>query len=197
MSFLGSFYIDQLITFTCNTHKNDASSDADSAPAYRVYEDETATPILTGSLATLDSSNTDGFYSEQITASTANGFEYGRCYTVRLSATVDSVIQAMDHNFIIKTEAEHNIKTAGGLILIGTVSDADHSPTTTVFEMTGTGLTDSTTDHYKGMFVKVASGNNKHEVKQITASSVVATNVRFTVETLSAALANGVTVMVF
>lgn len=197
MSFLGAFYIDQAITFVCNTHKNDASADADSAPSYRVYEDETATPILTGSLATLDASNTDGFYSEQITASTANGFEYGKCYTIRIAATVDAVVQAMDHTLIIKTEAEHNIKIAGGLILIGTVSNSDHTPTTTVFEMTGTGLTDATADHYKGMFIKVASGDNKHEVKQITSSSVVTTNVRFTVETLSAALANGVTVMVF
>jgi len=84
MSYLGSWKIDDLLTFAIVTTRVDtgAATDADSAPAYRVYEDETATPILTGTMALLDSANTAGFYSEQITLSAANGFEKGKSYNI-------------------------------------------------------------------------------------------------------------------
>ena len=50
---LGAWAIDDLLTFACTTHRFDtgAATDADGAPAYRVYEDETSTPILTGTMA--------------------------------------------------------------------------------------------------------------------------------------------------
>ena len=80
------------LTFSICTHDPDTGvlTDADSAPSYRVYEDETATAILTGSLAKLDDSNTTGFYTETIAVTTANGFENGKTYTVYIEATVDS-----------------------------------------------------------------------------------------------------------
>lgn len=82
----------QNLTFSICTHDPDTGvlTDADSAPTYRVYEDETATPILTGSMAKLDDANTTGFYSEQIACTTANGFEVDKSYTVYIEATVDS-----------------------------------------------------------------------------------------------------------
>ena len=44
------------LTFTITTHDPDTGelTDADAAPSYRVYEDETAVPILTGTMALLD-----------------------------------------------------------------------------------------------------------------------------------------------
>lgn len=101
MAYLGSLDIDDLLTFTCNTHRFDSgvASDADALPAYRVYEDETAAAILTGTMALLDDPNTVGFYSEQITLSAANGFEIGKCYTVYISATVNGVSATMHHQF--------------------------------------------------------------------------------------------------
>lgn len=106
MSYLGGWKIDDLLTFTCNTHSPTTgnATDADSAPTYRVYEDETATPILTGTMATLDASNTDGFYSEQITLSAANGFEKGKSYTVRILAVVGGVTMALPKNFQMQIE---------------------------------------------------------------------------------------------
>lgn len=91
--YLGSFEIDDTCTFKCDTHdvSTQAAADADSAPTYRVYEDETATPILTGTMALLDDANTVGQYSEQITLSAANGFEQGKSYNIRISATVGGV----------------------------------------------------------------------------------------------------------
>jgi hypothetical protein len=90
--YVGNFDIDDVLTFVVNTHAvvGDAS-DADSVPTYRVYEDETTTPILTGSMALLDGSNTVGLYSEQLTLSAANGFELGKCYTVYITATVGGI----------------------------------------------------------------------------------------------------------
>lgn len=90
---LGSWEIDDLLTFCVNTHdpETGTETDADDVPSYRVYENETGTPILTGSMAKLDDSNTTGFYSEQITLSAANGFEVGKSYNIRITGVVGGV----------------------------------------------------------------------------------------------------------
>lgn len=108
--YLGSWKLDDLLTFTVVTTRVDtgAATDADSAPAYRVYEDETSTPILTGTMALLDSGNTAGFYSEQITLSAANGFEKGKSYNIYIQATVNSVIGATTRNFQMEAEVDAN-----------------------------------------------------------------------------------------
>lgn len=116
-------YIDDVYTFYAVTTKFDTgvATDADAVPAYRVYEEETATPLLTGNMALLDSSNTAGFYSEQITLSAANGFEVGKCYCVHIAATVNSVAGATAREFVIRkkplsptTEGRELDVTAGG-----------------------------------------------------------------------------------
>ena len=85
-------YIGDNLTFSICTHDPDtgALTDADSAPAYRVYEDETGTAILTGTMAKLDDAGTTGFYSEQIACTAANGFEHSKSYNIYVEATVDS-----------------------------------------------------------------------------------------------------------
>lgn len=104
MSFLGTWQIDDVVTFVANTHNpsTGAAVDADAVPDYRVYENETATPILTGSMALLDSANTVGLYSEAITLSAANGFEVGKCYTVYISAAVAAVVGTISHTFQVE-----------------------------------------------------------------------------------------------
>lgn len=99
--FLGRWEIDNLLTFTVNTHtpSTGAGTDADAVPSYRVYEDETGTAILTGNMAKLDDANTVGFYSEQITLSAANGFEVGKSYTVYVAAVVGGVTGTLSHSF--------------------------------------------------------------------------------------------------
>lgn len=80
------------LTFSVCTHDPETGvlTDADSGPAYRLYEDETVTPILTGSMAKLDNVNTTGFYTELVGCTVENGFETGKSYTVYIEATVDS-----------------------------------------------------------------------------------------------------------
>lgn len=109
--YLGSWKIDDVLTFACNTHTPSTGSvtDADAVPSYRVYEDETGTPILTGSTAKLDDAGTTGFYSEQITLSAANGLEKGKTYTIRLSAAVGGITGTMSHTFQMEAEVDANI----------------------------------------------------------------------------------------
>lgn len=71
-----------------------ATSDASSAPALRVYEETTDTPIFVDTMTKQDDPNTAGFYRGQFEASTANGFETGKTYCVRASATVAGINQA-------------------------------------------------------------------------------------------------------
>lgn len=128
MAYLGSWKIDDLLTFACNTHSaaTGAATDADAVPAYRVYEDETGTAILTGNTAKLDDANTTGFYTEQITLSAANGFEKGKCYTVYISAAVATVTGTMHHNFQIEAEVDANaVSNIGSGVITATSINAD------------------------------------------------------------------------
>ena len=139
--YVGSWKIDDLLTFYCNTHNvaTGVATDADSAPTYRVYEDETATPLLTGSMALLDSSNTAGFYSEQITLSAANGFEKGKCYVVYISATVNSITATTNRVWQIEAEVDAN-----------TVSDKTGYALTAAYDAAKTAVTtgDALTESY-------------------------------------------------
>lgn len=93
------------LTFSVCTHDPDTGvlTDADAVPTYRIYEDETATAILTGSMAKLDDTNTTGFYSEQVAVTAANGFEDGKSYTIYISATVDSDTGGICYGFRAQT----------------------------------------------------------------------------------------------
>jgi hypothetical protein len=108
---LGSWAIDELLTFPANTHATTgAATDADSVPSYRVYEDETGTAILNGSMAKLDDANTTGFYSEQLTLSSANGFEVGKSYTIYISAVVGGTTGTTSHNFQVGSFVTANVE---------------------------------------------------------------------------------------
>ena len=100
----GSVYLGNNLTFSVCTHDPDIGhlADADAVPTYRLYEDETATPILTGSMAKLDDANTLGFYTELIACTTANGFEAGKSYTIYITATVDSDTGGIAFSFTVK-----------------------------------------------------------------------------------------------
>lgn len=103
MAYLGEWTIDAYLTFRASSHgaATGGAADADSSPAYRVYEDETGTPILTGTMALLDAANTTGFYTERIQLTAASGFEVGKCYTIYVSGLVDAVEGTVSHTFSI------------------------------------------------------------------------------------------------
>jgi hypothetical protein len=117
--YYGSWKIDDTVTIVADTHlaSTGAVTDADSVPAYRVYEDKTVeTAILTGSMSKHDDSNTTGHYSVELTLSAANGFEKGKSYHILVTAAVSSKTGAISHWFQIEAEVDANSGCAGGSI---------------------------------------------------------------------------------
>lgn len=79
-------------------------TDADSAPTYRIYENEDASPVLTGTMAKLDDDNTTGFYTELINCTTGNGFEAEKIYTIYIEVTVAGVKGGISYEFIVEDD---------------------------------------------------------------------------------------------
>jgi len=92
------------LTFSICTHDPDTGelAPADAAPPYRIYEDETATPILTGTMAALDAPTTTGFYTERILCSAANEFEEEKSYTIYIEAEVDGDTGGIAFSFTVQ-----------------------------------------------------------------------------------------------
>lgn len=111
MSYYGSWKINDNLTFSVNTHtpSTGAATNADASPTYHVYEDETATPIITGTMSSLNSPNTVGFYTEQIALSAGNGFEKGKSYNIYVRAVVGGVAGTLSHTFQIEAEVDSNV----------------------------------------------------------------------------------------
>lgn len=97
-------YLEGNLPFSIRTHDADtgAVTDASSPPTYRVYESDTAVPILTGTMAKLDDANTTGLYVAVIACTAANGFEVDKGYTVAIDATVDGVTGGISYGFNVK-----------------------------------------------------------------------------------------------
>lgn len=83
-------------------------TDAAAVPAYRIYEDETDPPIMTGNMAKLDDDDTTGFYTELIAVTTGNGFERGKSYNVYITATVDGDLGGTTRTFTIPLDTDTN-----------------------------------------------------------------------------------------
>lgn len=105
------------LVFSITTQDPDTgvATDADSAPTYRVYEDETSTAIKTGSMAKLDDANTTGLYSEALSCTADNGYEAEKTYTVYISATVDSDTGTIPYGFTAKAPETMAAASTGAL----------------------------------------------------------------------------------
>lgn len=91
--------LEEKLTFTINTIDTTGSpADADAAPAYSVYEDETAAAIATGTMTQPQS--VTGLYSEQIAITAANGYERYKTYSIRITAVMSGVTVAKTYSFI-------------------------------------------------------------------------------------------------
>lgn len=125
-------FIGDNLVFSVTTHDPDTGvlTDADAVPSYRVYEDETAAAILTGTMAKLDDGNTTGFYTESIACTTENGFEDGKTYTIYIAATVDSDTGGICYGFKARAklgeivEGTYDVKEALRLLLAFCVGKA-------------------------------------------------------------------------
>jgi hypothetical protein len=101
--YIGSWDDSDTITFSVLTKgANGAVADADAVPAYRIYEDETATPIHTGNMAKLDDSNTLGLYSERIQIALVKG----KSYSIYVSYAISAVAYGELHNIQMSAAAD-------------------------------------------------------------------------------------------
>ena len=104
------------LVFSITTHDPGTGVNADaSSVTYRVYEDETTTALLSGSMSKLDDDNTTGLYSELIAVTAANGFEAGKTYTIYVEATVGAYTGACSFGFKVDNFAV-NITTTTTII---------------------------------------------------------------------------------
>lgn len=118
-----------VFSITCHDPDTGVVTDADSVPTYRVYENETATPILTGSMAKLDDANTTGFYTELIACTAANGFDDGKTYNIYIAATVDGSTGAISFAFVVTKalpKLTNKWAVSGGVLTV--YADDDTTP---------------------------------------------------------------------
>jgi len=114
MPYLGAYSIDDYLTFAVNTHNNKGQArDADAVPIYHIYEDEITAPLITGTMALLDGSNTVGFYSERVQLTSALGFELGKTYNIYVAATVQSTPGTISHLFQLPNKTGYALSSAG------------------------------------------------------------------------------------
>lgn len=129
-------------------------SDADSTPTCNIYED-TSTSALLSPTCIKRGSNTGNYYF-QVATTTANGFEIGKSYNIRVVAIVGGVTDAaIIDSFIIDTPARPS-----GLV----VSDAGNSATQFKSDRSET-----TADHWKDVLILFVTGNLAGQVKKCTA----------------------------
>jgi len=198
---------DLKFSICCHDPDTGVLTDADAAPAYRVYEDENATPILTGNLAKLDDANTTGFYTEIITCSVGNGFENGKTYTIYIEATVDSDTGGISYEFKVydvrkadvirisgSSDAADRLEASAETIVTGTVSHDNTAATTTVFYCDD--ITEATADHFNGRLVGFTSGALQNQYTSIEDYEFVAGEGKFTVVALTEAPADNVTFII-
>src|SRR5262245_53884716 len=131
--YLGSWKLEDITYVSVQTSSvtTGAATDAETAPTWRMYEDNTSTPVTTGSFTTLNSQA--GFYIAAITLAAAIGYEKGRSYSLRVAATVGGVIGADVHSLQIEAEVDSNsvsvtvnanpVALAAGAITAGTITD--------------------------------------------------------------------------
>jgi len=79
------------------------AADADSAPTYAIYEQETSTAITTGSMAKLGSLT--GLYTETVDLAADSGFEFGKNYLILITWTISGRTFKQDYNFMIVGES--------------------------------------------------------------------------------------------
>lgn len=96
------------------------SADADALPTYAVYESGGDAAILTGSASKLDDAGTVGLYDVAFEVSAANGFEVGKFYQLRISATVATVAKNKVVNFRVSASSA---AVTGANVVVVTVTD--------------------------------------------------------------------------
>lgn len=145
------------LVFSIATHDPDTGNltDADVVPTYRIYEEDSDTPILTGNMSKQDDANTTGYYSKKIMISASNGFSINKTYTIYIEATVDGDTGGITYAFFV----EESVITSSVV-----VTNASNSRTS--FK---TDLVSTVTNHWKDCLLRITSGILLGQVKKVSA----------------------------
>jgi hypothetical protein len=104
--------LEQSLTFTAQfTNESREPTDLDALPTYKIYEEVTNTEIDSGELAKQDDANTVGFYVKKIEATTANGYETLKTYTIRVKGVASGVNVATVFSFICLGQSDLTVAT--------------------------------------------------------------------------------------
>ena len=113
-TWLGERHIGDSLVFTEQAQDSSGSAaDVAAGPTYAVYEDETAAPIVSGTMTLLGGAGS-GLYSEEIAISEANGFEVDKDYTIRVTATIDGQMPATILRFRVVSPVETDFTAQPG-----------------------------------------------------------------------------------
>lgn len=74
---------------------------ATGSVTYRIYGEDGVMDNGTGTAAAFDSSNVDGLYQFSKALNSGDGYERGKCYTVRVQATVSAVAKVAMYRFVV------------------------------------------------------------------------------------------------
>lgn len=121
-----------------------------------------------------------------------------RTYVVVPANVYDSVVAGSDKLFVDVVELNSStgncakLAAAASGVYLGTVYTADFSATTTEFELSD--ITTAATGHWIGAVIEFTSGTLAGQKTTVTAYALSGGRGHFTVDTLTSAPANGVTV---
>jgi len=105
--------------------------DADALPTYSIYEEETDTAIVTGTMSKQDDAQTTGFYSELAAITSANGFELWKGYVIRYVAAIGGTAVAKTDTFNVVSTALAATTTTGALTSTANYKDYANITVTT------------------------------------------------------------------
>jgi hypothetical protein len=104
MTFLGSRLMNESLSFEIITHDpaTGEPANADDPPAYRLYRDDSDTPLLIDAMTQRDIANVTGWYGVTINLDAGSGFAAGYNYAIVILATVNGINGSMLHAFSIQ-----------------------------------------------------------------------------------------------
>ena len=124
-------FLGEDFTFSFYTHDPETGIvvDADSNPSYWIFEEDTSTQILSG---TISKFKRTGQYLKKISCSAANGFEHGKSYTIFVEAIVDSDKGGIAFTFVVRNSRTSGTGAGAIPFTYTLTSSVDSSPITDV-----------------------------------------------------------------
>lgn len=101
--FLGYYDLDATVKWLYQAKNGSGEpAAATGAPTFRIYGESGLVGSSTGSLTAFDTGNVTGTYEGSQVVSAANGYERGKCYTIRVLATVGGLTRAEMYTFMVQ-----------------------------------------------------------------------------------------------